>query len=131
MNAALEFHDSTLTGIERRGSFLTVVLNPAYIHKFEQRDGTEARTGWNHTVHLTVESGEANGNLSSLPEELESGSLQCGDTPYPHLVPVPLQFTGSVSLQLTCLSGHSLVVVGRAITVALVGAGKYVERVPF
>jgi len=130
MNAALEFHDSTLAAIERRGSVLTVVLDPGYVHKSEQRAGTEARTGWHHVVHLAFEGGEAHGDVSSLPEELWGGSLQCGDTPYPHLVPAPLQFTGTVSLQLTCLSGRSLAVVGRAVSVALVGVGTYVEEVP-
>jgi hypothetical protein len=119
-----------LTAIERRGTFLVLVLAPGYVHKAGS-DPSGHGTGWHETVHITVPGGEAHGDLSSLPEELSSGSLQCGEAPYLGLVPVPFQFTGPVSLQLTGLSGHSLVVVGRAVSIALVGTGSYVEELPW
>jgi hypothetical protein len=130
VNAALEIHDSTLKGVERRGSSLTLVFEPGYVHRSEQRPGIDAGTGWNETVHVIVAGGEAHGNLTSLPEELSGGSLQCGVTTHENSVPIPLQFTGPVSLQLTCSSGLSVVVVGHSVSAALVGTGSYVEAFP-
>ena len=130
MNAALEFHDSTLTAIERRGAFLVLVLAPGYVHK-AGLDLSGPGTGWLETVHITVAGGEAHGDLTSLPETLSDGSLQCGESPYLGLVPVPFQFAGSVSLQLAGQSGRSVMVLGRAISITLVGTESYLEALPW
>ena len=130
MNAAVDFHDSTLTAIERRGDILVLVLAPAHVHK-PGTDPNGPGTGWLETVHMSVTGAEVHGDLSNAPQELWEGSLQCGESAYPGLAPVPLEFTGSVSLQLTAQSGCTLTVVGQAISITIVGTGTLLEDLPW
>ena len=125
-NAAIEFHDSTVSIFEPEGASLTICLSPAYVHR---ADGAR-RTGWNQEAIMELHEWELSGIVPQLPCILFSGSVSAGAQIYGGLIPAPLIHVGSVDLALTFEDGTEIQIKAKKLRIELVGIPVYVEEGP-
>lgn len=131
MNAAIEIHDSHLTGIEKRGAVLEVHLS-AYIHKSEGEPGVDRGTGWTQDAILAFADGVVEGLPKSWPVDLGDGELRWEGQTRHNVIPIPFQSTGSVSLTLRPMwdFDHPIVASGSSVQLQLKGTARYIEDFP-
>ena len=131
MNAAIEIHDSHLTGIEKRGAVLEVHLS-AYIHKSEGEPGVDRGTGWTQDAILSFADGVVEGLPKSWPVDLSDGELHLDGQTSQNSIPIPFEHKGSVSLTLTPMShfDHPIVASGSSVQLQLKGTARYIEDFP-
>ena len=130
MNLAIEFHDSELTSMGKRGDVLQLRLN-AYIHKSEGRPGVDAGTGWWQDTQITVERGVVEGPITNWPAEMYDGVLEIDGERFDNGVPVPFERVGEVRLTLKLSYDDPFVVLGSGVRVELShGAPVCIEEFP-
>lgn len=127
MNRALELHDSRLrsTNVDASGVHLQLI---GYVHQSDGRPGIDAGTGWLQGVELSVW-GPGPDVMRIHSSSITDGELRIDDNRYAGLVPLPLEQTGSVRLQLR-LEGWTLSLAGHRISVRTVGEAEFVETFP-
>lgn len=126
--ASIEFHDSTLLSIERKGASLRLLLD-AYIHHWDMVDGRWKGTGWVQPVEITVDHGVM-AESACLPIGLGGGALKIGDVVYSNVVPLPLVASTLATLRLEVTSGESLEITGLAFSIRTTGRGELCEDLP-
>jgi hypothetical protein len=125
----IEFHDSTLTRIDRTDQQCQLVLD-AYVHRWEARGDGWTGTGLMQVVHIIV--GNSFGPLAStpvLPAVISDGRMRAGDVTY-DLVPLPLVASSEVDLSLQLDTVGTVAITGHGVRVEAVGEGRYVEDLP-
>jgi hypothetical protein len=125
----IEFHDSTLIGINQIGQDRELVID-AYVHRWEQRGDEWAGSGLMQLVHIVVMN--AVGPLPStpvLPADISEGRLRAGDV-VSGLLPLPFEASDDVDLALQFVTSGAVAVTGRGVRVEAVGEGRYVEDLP-
>jgi len=128
MNAAIEFHDSTLVAVERRDDTVVVRLN-AYLHRSEGRPGYDAGTGWIQVVELTFAGGLVERSPAELPLELDDGELT-SDFETQFLLALPAASIGDIRFTTCGLYGDELIVRGNGLVVKTLDEARYVEDFP-
>ncbi len=129
MNAAIEFHDSKLLGIDETGGAVILRLS-AYVHRSTGQPGRDAGTGWSQQVELVFAGGVVEHRPTELPPfTLEDGQVtggieQDGEIPVPVSIPAAVRFDGHG------LYGERLVVSGIRLEVRATGEAVYVESFP-
>lgn len=127
-NERVELHDSTLGKIEFEGSELKLQLTPAYIHKSTGEPRVAPGTGWIQDVVLVFRDGELEGETPQLPCKLNGGSFSAGMNLWSNGIPLPLEYTGNVKLELEVMWGGHLTVTGKQIKATSIGEPQYVEE---
>jgi hypothetical protein len=125
----IEFHDSTLTRINRTDQQCQLVLD-AYVHRWEARGDEWTGTGLMQVVHIIV--GDPFGPLAStpvLPALISDGRIRAGDATY-DLVPLPFEASSDVDLWLQIDTIGTVAITGHGVRVEAVGEGRYVEDLP-
>jgi hypothetical protein len=123
----IELHDSV---VEVRPGTTSVVLNfrPAYVHHW-----ANGGTGWEgegRSQEAKVEVvGDANAIASLAPMGISDGYLLVGANRF-DMVPVPLNATGAVRLQLDFVDGTSVTLIGARVRAELVGQAARIESLP-
>jgi hypothetical protein len=127
--SSIELHDSVLKSIEMQGAVLVLWMD-AYVHRSIGVPGVDAGMGWIYVVALRFNSGRC---APALPEPLAricDGILHLGADHLENAIPVPLDFKGSVRLDLVISNDAKLSIEGDGLRVALTGEGRYVEGFP-
>jgi hypothetical protein len=125
-NAAVELHDSQVEGVDWQGEDCTVVLT-AYVHRSKGKPGIDAGSGWSQIAHVRVTHARLDEAFPILPLRLAGGRLLAQELELTNVIPVPSQFPGPVRLQLLGEGGESMVLVGDAAELVLVGDASYVD----
>lgn len=127
-NRAIEFHDSTFSGIEREGADFALRFSAAYIHQSEGEPGVDAGSGWVQEVRLHISDASLSGEILGLPCDLWNGSISLDDKRFDNCVPIPLDYRGRVEVNLE--QDGKLTIIGTSLRVELLGQPKYVEEFP-
>jgi hypothetical protein len=128
-NAAIEWHDSQVDLVEQLGEDCLLTLT-AYVHRSEGEPGVAAGSGWSQRAHLRILRARVEGTVPPLPLTIATGRLTAGASALVNLVPVPSVFREPVRLELVGEGAESLVVLGEAAEVALVGEARYLDEFP-
>ena len=128
MNTCIELHDSQLSEFLRTDRDLTLRFTPVYLHKSAGRPGRDAGTGWVQEARLIFSDASSTGGPYDWPCDVMDGELVLDATRYQHLIPVPLEFEGSVELRLIFGPHHSLVVKAKKVRLELIGQARYAEE---
>ena len=129
MNDAIEFHDSTLSGIAFDGRDLVVRLAPAYVHRSEGRPGVDPGSGWLQDVDLIIAEAVVESSPSDVPVELCDGSLSVGEALWDNLLPLPLAASGATSLDVSTGRSERLAVRGAGAALVARGEPRFLEDV--
>lgn len=119
---SIELHDSEISGIERIGSDIHILFNPAYIH----RDGK----GWNQVVEIVVHEAKAHIGKVTFPVTVNDGSMRTQLGPYHNLLNIPFATSGPVELELELLSGEKVSIHGNGVSHQLKNEPVFVEEFP-
>ena len=131
MNLAMEFHDSELTSIAKRGDSIELRFD-AYIHGSEGTPGVDAGKGWYQDVMLVVGGGVVEGEITNWPAELYHGTLEIDGAAIENVVPLPIERTGSIRLTLKPdFHDDPLLVLGNSVCSELFpGVPRFIENFP-
>ena len=125
----VEFHDSDLNSIVVSADVVSLHLD-AYVHRWEQRNGEWAGTGWMQPVTIVVRTGTAPMTQFITPMEINDGYVRVNETVYQNLVRLPFQDDGAVQVVLEIADGAVLQFVGDHLTIAAIGDPQFVEDLP-
>ena len=126
-NVAIEIHDSTLESIDARTDPVVAVLS-AYVHRSLGRPGIDAGTGWSQSLQLRFYGGSATGSLGAVPMELLNGRLEVASEVFASTIPMPLNRTGPVRIELLGWNEQRIVIEGKSVEATLVGQARYIEQ---
>ncbi len=112
------------------GDRVRIVFQPAYVHETPGTPGLDPGTGWLQTIELFVASGSMEGTLTALPFNVIEGTLTIDDRKYSNLLPLPMNLTGKVELNLLLGSMESVVIRGNGITTGWEGLPEDPEDFP-
>lgn len=128
MNAAIEFHDSTVSEISVFDGTAIVHFNPAYIHKSDGRPGRDAGTGWLHEARLLVEAAVVIGDSPDFPCKIASGEVLENGNRHDGLIQLPFETNSAVEVRLLWATSDSTSIKGSRARVELVGEPRLVEE---
>jgi hypothetical protein len=129
LNAAIELHDSVVSGFERTADALVIKCRPAYIHKSKGRPGIDAGVGVVQDLAIRIEGASVAGNFGDLPADVFDGELKVGAETSPNMIALPCSIVDSVRLSLHLSPDYRQVSVsGRRMDVTLEGEAEYVEE---
>jgi hypothetical protein len=128
--SAIEIYDSTLASVVDDGGNVVVDFKPAYIHRSTGTPGVDPGGGWAQDVILRVENGTIDGDLPEMPCDLWEGSLEVGNQKIENIIPLPIDYQGTVTLVLVPQDESRVVIRGSAISAILVGEPKFIEEFP-
>lgn len=127
-NAALEFRDSVLAGLELSGGACVLSLGPGTVHRSAGRPGIDPGEGWTQDLEIRMDGATVRGPAPRLPARISDGELAVDDSGPGHLVPVPFRAEQRVVLKLvTVEEGAAIEIEGDAIEIKPVGEAKQVE----
>jgi hypothetical protein len=123
----IELHDSVVD-VRQESSSVILSFRPAYVHHWEN-----GGVGWNGSGRSQDARMEIVGNAKEVapvgPVGVSDGYLLVGADRF-DMVPVPVEATGTVRLQLDLADGTSLTFIGESVRVELVGPAEHVESLP-
>jgi hypothetical protein len=122
----IELHDSEIKSIEMQGAVLVLWMD-AYVHRSTGVPGQDAGMGWIHLAALRFNSGRCPARPPELPAEISDGILHLGARRLENVFPAPLDFSGSVRLDLELLNAGTVLIEGDGLTVTLMDEGRYIE----
>jgi hypothetical protein len=121
VEAAIEFHDSTLERAERVGDDVELIL-VAYVHR-APAPGLHRGTGWSQEARVRIR--DSRGEASAMT--IVRGKLSVAEHRYENLVPVPVRAEGPVLLELEGDQGEIVRLTGTAVSIDLTGEATFVE----
>jgi hypothetical protein len=127
---SLEWHDSTLCGVERNAGGLVLHLRPAYVHKWEPVNGEWIGEGLAQDLNVTILNGEASGSIPASRLKISGADLRISGRDVVELLPVGQTTTGHIDLRLILATGSELSIAGAALAVEVVGGPCFVEFLP-
>jgi len=123
--AALEFHDSTVTGFATDGADVRISLD-GYLLQWELIENEWKGTGWIRPVQIFIAQASSD-SAPTLPIHISTGEIVPND---PGLFPLPFFVSGAVRLRLQLVSGEILNIGGRDLLITVRGDGRFVEDLP-
>ena len=127
MNRAIEFHDSTVDGVSRRGADVVVSFSKAYIHKSEGEPGVDPGTGWTQEAEFILSNGSIEGELPEFPCWVSDGRVECGGRVSDNCLTLPFHCRGPAKVELVFTDGSTVTVVGENASLNLSGEATYIE----
>lgn len=125
----IEFHDSQLRSVSIGDAGIELNLE-AYVHVWEDVEGSRRGTGWIQAVRVTVAGAHASTISDVLPVDISSGRLRVGTTTYSNLVPIPFNATEPIHMRLDLASGDAFEFGGTKLEIEATGSARYVEDLP-
>lgn len=130
LQTSIEFHDSDLSACNLQGAMLVIELRPAYVHKWEMKNGMWIGTGCVQDAELKIDNAIVPKKMPALPIEITNGTISVGNTVFDNLVQVPFDKHGPTRLLFQLVNGDTLDVSGRGISINLKGEATFVEKLP-
>jgi hypothetical protein len=94
MNTAIDLRGSTVTEISRENATVTVLFQPARLHKSEGRPGIDFGTVWLQDLRLIFVEAAVTGNLPQLPSTITSPESVAHGERHTNLFPISLRPAG-------------------------------------
>ena len=130
MNSAIEFHDSEVADIVLDGDEVILSFAEAYVHKSEGKPGTDPGTGWTQAAKLFIGGASLEGVFPDFPCWIADGSLRIEGIHLNDLIPIPLDCSGRVRLEVVFHRDSWITITGNSAKLVLIGEPTYVEDVP-
>ena len=127
MNTAIALNKSQLVALRGQDGTVSILLQPAYLHKSEERPGVDFGTAWLQDVELILSESLVEGALPDLPCHIRESKLRVGTESYNNLFPAIPQVTGPVVLHLTCDADHTVTVKGASLRIQMVDEPLFLE----
>src|SRR5687767_14857302 len=121
MRAALELHDSRVSGISLAEGVAMIRFSHAYIHKSSGTPGKDPGTGWSQEAQLILSNAHCSTKAPPLPSTITEGSLEVSDIRH-ELIPLPFRRRGRATLTLLFADGSQLEIHGERPYIELVGS---------
>ncbi len=102
----------------------------AYVHRSDGRPMIDPGSGWSQSIEMDLTDASVEGSVSELPADIMSGQIQINDRAYPNEIPLPLNVTGNVLVELILDNAHQLHLRARHATVRLLGNARFIENFP-
>ena len=125
----LEFHDSTLTGLDAREPNVELLLD-AYIPRWERLNDGWRGTGWMQSVRIVVSNATGLSALPRLPVKISDGRLQLGTVALNNVVRLPLQASCVVRIWLQLATADVVELTGSAVCLEATADARYIEELP-
>ncbi|OQX19652.1 MAG: hypothetical protein BWK76_03950 [Desulfobulbaceae bacterium A2] len=126
MNRAIEFHDSTITGVHVAGTEVTLALD-AVIHQSAGIPGRNAGTCWLQRIHIHLHGAVVEQCPATLVNELSFGDVMRNGTKMENLLPLPTRVQGELVIMLATLYGERYQVRASMLETAAVGQPEDVQ----
>lgn len=126
MNAALEFHDSTISSAQEAKGTLRLLFSEAYIHRSEGRPGIDPGAGYIQPAELVFSGAEWHGLSPECTGALSDGTLTVGGKSL-SLIPVPFSAAGELKAEFIFVSGAVLSVSAESVACSCSGEPRFVE----
>jgi hypothetical protein len=130
MNRAIEFHDSTLAGFEKRGEDIVLSFSPAYVHETGGSPGVDAGIGHLQDVEIWILGGSITTTLPEMPVELFDGILVPRGDGLDGLMSLPSERLDPVRLDLTTCTEQLLSFEGSGAKIMATGPSTYLDDFP-
>lgn len=127
MNTTIALNKSQLVALRRQDGTVTILLQPAYLYKSEERPGLDFGTVWLQDAELVLSESLVDGAPPELPCHIREGKLSVGADSYKNLVPALPQATEPVVLHLTFDASHTLTVKGASLRIQMVDEPLFLE----
>ncbi len=127
MNAALELHDSKIEAVRTLSDELRVVFSGAYVHRTEGRPAIDAGSGYMEPAEMIFTAASYSERGGFCVGAVSDGSLRAGSTRFENLIPLPLSFSGHVSVTIKFSSGSVLEVTATGVSYQATGPARFVE----
>ena len=138
MDQEIEFHDSQLGDTQLREGALTIRLAPAYVHRFEERPGTDRRhTGWwqdaeLHFANVVARAGiDAAGELNVDSRWIVDASIQTPDHRWQNVIPVPIDVAGPLQFAAQTNENDDLLLEADHMSIRLTGEAEFEMELDF
>ena len=122
----LEFHDSDVTSIATSADEVWLHLD-AYVHRWEQRNGEWAGTGWTQPVTITVRKPSMLVARVERSVGVSAGRICVNDAVLANLIPLPFEGVGAVRVMMQLVDGQVVHLDGDRMTLAETGEARFVE----
>ena len=130
MNSAIEFHDSEVADIAFDGDSVILSFKEAYVHKSLGTPAFDPGTGWTQAAKLFIGGASVEGVFPDFPCWIADGSLRIEGRDSNDLIPIPLDCTGRVRLEVHFHRDSRVTIAGNSAKLVLIGEPTYVEDVP-
>jgi len=130
MQTSIEFHDSDLAACHIHDNMIVIELRPAYIHKWELINGKWIGSGCVQDAQIRIDNARAPNKMPVVPVNISDCTITIGGITFYNLIPTPFNMKGPSRLILQLVSGDTFEVSGGALSIALQGESKFVEKLP-
>ena len=130
MITAMEMHDSVLSSATWHGSDVTLTFDKAYIHKCSD-DDSQVGTGWSQVAVLRLGDCRLSRDLPNLPCELAGGVISEKGLIHDNVVALPYVASGDLYVTLEFVSGETVSLHGKHLSLAVTGEPVFIENVSF
>jgi hypothetical protein len=128
-HSTLEFHDSSVIGVEELNTDILVFLR-AYVQHWVKADGEWNGRGVAQKVKIAILDGKLDPGKQAKMGKIYRGSLQSNSIILSSTVPIPCRISENVTLTLKFRDDSLLRVSGNGAIVELAGEATYVEELP-
>jgi hypothetical protein len=133
LHTFIELHDSELAGVRFEGGDALLGFSSAYLHKkTAELAGRAHITGWVQRAELVIQRAAEPELPDHGPGRIDDGTLTLGERRHPNALPIPLEFSGAVRLELSLSNDESrwwtLVLTGQGARLTLLGEPEYREE---
>jgi hypothetical protein len=126
-NAALEFHDSEVSGVHFMSGCVHVTFSAAYVHRSNEVPGVDVGSGYMQSVQLLLREAVLSGPLNDCVGKLSDGNLRVNGRSV-NLVPLPFEAAGQIALILQFSNGASFSAAGSSVQLHQTSAPRFVEH---
>jgi hypothetical protein len=116
MNQAIEFHDSTLTGVSQKNEKIILHFDQAYIHQSEGKPGIDNGTVWLQAIDIELTGAEIDSMPHDFPVDLDDGVIVINDESSKNGLALPVEASGEVKLNLKTVTGEELKITAQHIS---------------
>ena len=126
-NRALEFHDSRVSEISRHSDAIVIKFQNAYIHSSYGEPGITDGQGWSQEIEITLSHARILNHPEIIPAQLADGRISIDQQSFENLIPLPIQRSGLVLMELITEHSEVLRVQSASIESREIGAACFVE----
>ena len=125
----IELHDSKIEAITEIEDQIIVFMQ-VYIHKTEERNGQTTCTGWGQVAAIAFTQASIEGEIEEFPIDVSSGKFKLDGEVYSNLMPIVVNHTGAVELDLTMTTSEMIMIRGAKAVLTLLGDEFYIDDCP-
>jgi hypothetical protein len=127
LKSALEFHDSDVVDLRQSEASLTLVFEPAYVHRSEGRPGVDAGSGFLQPAEIEFTGAQFTEKDGPCRGAISEGMISVSGKRFDSVLPLPYDAKGKVSAEFTFESGAVLSITAAGVSCASTGPAELVD----